>query len=238
MKEIIFYPSSKLVEEVVPAPKKVEIPDWYKKIPSYEDISGVPKGTMIVENNDINTTAKTCMPFLDSFTSGYTFNLWADIQIRQVNGGPRITWLHKEEELRQVESRSVPSHMPVPVGFEPLIFSWWSHWGIKTPKGYSCLFTHPLNRSDLPFITTSGIMDTDEWGIWGNQPFYLQKGFEGVIPAGTPIIHVLPFKRDDWRGVQDKTGKLMEWANYEKTRQNSKFRGYYKNKYWKKKNYQ
>ena len=35
MKEIIFYPSSKLVEEVVPAPKKVEIPEWYKKIPSY-----------------------------------------------------------------------------------------------------------------------------------------------------------------------------------------------------------
>lgn len=237
MKQIIFYPDSKLTEEIIPAPQKIEIPEWYKKIPIYEERPWASEGSLVVENADTNISAKGCMPFLDSFTSGYSFNLWADLQVKIVNNFPRITWLHKQYELRQVEDRVDPKYIPVPNGFDPLLFSWSSHWGIKTPKGYSCLLTHPFNRTDLPFLTTTGIMDTDEWGIWGNQPFYLQKDFEGVIPAGTPIIHIFPFKRDNWESKQDKSGKLMEWANYENIRRTSKFRGYYKNKYWKKKNY-
>ena len=163
--------------------------------------------------------------------------MWCDIQVRVIKKDEpqRITWANPIQELDPLKWRSPATGFPKIPGFHDLVFSWSSHWGIKTPKGYSALFTHPLNRTDLPFITTSGIMDTDKWGIWGNQPFYLQKNWEGVIEAGTPIIQVIPFKRDEWKSVIDES--LMDWANYEDIRRTSKFRGYYKNNYWTKKKY-
>jgi len=88
---------------------------------------------------------------------------------------------------------------------------------------------------NLPFITTTGIMDTDKWGIWGNQPFALQSGWEGVIPAGTPIIQVFPFKRDDWKHRIDDS--LTKWGNNENIRRTSKLQGYYKNNAWQKKSF-
>ncbi len=151
-----------------------------------------------------------------------------------------MTWAHTDLELEEINFRTYdPTNNGIPhySGFDPLFFAWKSHWGVKTPKGYSAIFTHPINRFDLPFITTTGIMDTDKWGIWGNQPFSLKSGWEGVIPAGTPIIQIIPFKRENWKSEIDKTGLLTKWANIENTKRQSKFRGYYKNNFWQKKSF-
>jgi hypothetical protein len=229
MKKITFYPKNNLVKEIIPPPKPVQIPEWFKKIPIYTNRDN----NLFVSNGEPNYSVKTCMPFLDSFLSGYTIDLWCDIQIRYENDLPLITWGNINDELSPVLHRPNDAGLPVQDGFFPFIFSWISHWGIKTPKGYSSLFTHPLNRTDLPFITTSGIMDTDGWGIWGNQPFALKKDWEGVLPAGTPIVQILPFKRDNWKSSIDDS--LTNWAVHENIRRSSKFRGYYKSKYWVKK---
>jgi hypothetical protein len=45
-------------------------------------------------------------------------------------------------------------------------------------------------------------MDTDKWYVTGNHPFIIKKGFEGVIPMGTPMMSIIPFKRDSW--ISDK----------------------------------
>ena len=34
-------------------------------------------------------------------------------------------------------------------------------WTIEAPPGYSLLFTHPVNRTDLPFTTLTGLVDCD-----------------------------------------------------------------------------
>ena len=234
-KKITFYPMSEKIKNIIPPPSTMSVPKWFKEIPIYQkNITLGSDSKLVVQNNEANYSAKSCMPFLDSFTSGYSFNLWCDIQIRIDNDGSQtITWLSPDEELKPISSRDFPEGHPVPNGFNPLTLSWVTHWGIKTPKGYSSIFTHPLNRTDLPFLTTTGIMDTDEWGIWGNQPFHLQRDWEGVIEAGTPIIQIYPFKRDDWVSEVDES--FTEWANYENSRRSSKFRGYYKNKHWQKK---
>jgi hypothetical protein len=235
-KKIIFYPKSEKVKQVIPFPQTVSTPKWFKEIPVYQKNEYSPfNDRLIVEDGFVNYSAKACMPFLDSLTTGYSFNLWCDIQIKNNNGIPIITWGNNYEDLIPAIGRPEPEGFPVPNGFYPLIFSWVFAWGIKTPKGYSCILTHPFNRTDLPFLTTTGIMDTDGWGIWGNQPFYLQKNFEGVIEAGTPLAHIYPFKRDNWKS--EINSDLTEWANYEDIRRSSKFRGYYKNKYWNKKSF-
>jgi hypothetical protein len=228
MKKIIFYPENELVQKVIPYPKPVKTPDWFKKIPQFNN----EDTTLIVNDGNSNFSVKSCVPFLDSFLTGYTFDLWCDIQVKYENDHPILTWAHKVHELSPAVYRP-DAKLPVQDGFLPFIFSWISHWGIKTPKGYSSLFTHPLNRTDLPFTTTSGIIDTDNWGIWGRQPFSLKKDWEGIIPAGTPLIQVIPFKRDNWKSEIDLS--LTEWAFYEDIKRSSKFKGYYKSKYWTKK---
>ena len=232
MPKVLFYPKSELIKQVIPPPQPVEVPDWFKKIPlHYND-----ENTLEVTRGVPNYTVKTCIPFLDTFTTGYTFNLWCDVQIKTVKEGPSVTWSSLEESFSPMEFAERPSFIPVQEGFLSFNFSWISHWGIQTPKGYSTLFTHPLTRTDLPFVTSSGIMDTDGWGIWGNQPFAIKRDFEGVIPAGTPIIQAIPFKRENWKSGIDES--LTEWAVAENLRRESKFRGYYKKKYWNKKSFE
>jgi hypothetical protein len=237
--EIIFYPKSDLTKQVIPPPIKSKAPDWYKGIPMYQKKSDELLEELVIKNRSANYSIKSCMPFLDSLTSGYTLNLWCDVQVKIEDGVTYIKWLNQNQELSPIESSPDPKVPSMP-GFTPYIFSWISHWGIKTPRGYSCLFTHPLNRSDLPFHTTSGIIDTDKWGIWGTQPFALIEGWEGVIPAGTEVAQFFPFKREEWKSKVDKEtkkGSLSEWANFEYQRHSSKFRGFYRSKYWQKKNY-
>lgn len=231
METIKFYPKHQLAKEVVPMPKPSTNPFWYKQVPLHTN----EENTLDVRNGAPNYSVKACMPFFDTFVTGYTISAWCDIQVRNTNGFPELTWGTIEPELSPVNERRAPIGIPVEDGFNPMTFSWVTVWGIKTPKGYSSLFTHPLNRPDLPFRTASGIMDTDGWGIWGNQPFALKKGWEGVIEAGTPIVQVIPFKREEWKSEVDDS--LTDWANFENLRRASKFRNYYKGKYWNRKSF-
>jgi hypothetical protein len=232
MKEITFYPESKFVKDIIPSPRKIEVPDWFKKIKPYHPVPGVDENTFTMTPNGPNTTVKLCIPFLDSLTNGYCFYTWTDILVKQTPEGTSIMSANIKQELTEVVINADPG-LPALNGFDKFILSWRSHWGIKTPKGYSCIFTHPFNRTDLPFITTTGIVDTDKWGVWGDQPFALQTGWEGIIPAGTPMIHVFPFKRDDWKHKIDDS--LTEWGNTENIKITSKLSGYYKNNFWQKK---
>jgi len=232
--EIKFYPKNDIVRQVIPSPKPVRVPSWFKDIPNYTN-----NNRLIVENGQTNYSVKSCVPFLDTFSTGYVFELWCDVQVRYENGMPVFRWLTGSDiniELDPVASRR-DAMLPIDDNYFPFNFSWISYWGIQTPKGYSCLFTHPLNRTDLPFITTSGVMDTDGWGIWGNQPFALKRGWQGIIESGTPIIQFIPFKREVWNSTVINDAKISNEANIENLRITSKFRGYYKNKYWNRKEY-
>jgi hypothetical protein len=131
--------------------------------------------------------------------------------------------------------KSQTSFFPVPEEYEEQPHKWTNHWKITTPKGYSCLFIHPLNSPQLPFHSFSGIVDTDKHPLIINFPFVFKKDFEGVIPAGTPIIQIIPFKRDSWdlKVIDDK-----EFVPYEKTYEvfNPPF-SWYKKYFWSKKEY-
>jgi hypothetical protein len=82
-----------------------------------------------------------------------------------------------------------------------------------------------------------GVVDTDEYIAPVNFPFVLNDiNFEGLIPAGTPMAQVIPFKRDSWKmvfGDEEKTIDQSKVANLIKT----KFFDAYKNSYRKTKEY-
>jgi hypothetical protein len=61
------------------------------------------------------------------------------------------------------------------------------------------LFISPLHR-ETPIIALPGIVDTDIYRAPVNFPFVLRDPkMSGLIPAGTPIIQVIPIKRDQWQ---------------------------------------
>ena len=55
-----------------------------------------------------------------------------------------------------------------------------------------------MHQESSPIKVFEGIVDTDQQHIM-NFPFvYKDPEFEGIIPAGTPIVQVIPFKREKW----------------------------------------
>jgi hypothetical protein len=193
-------------------------------------------GVMKVAPN-MASTAKMCPPFLDALTSGYVITTSCDLLVAQTDGGPTITWKYAEE-FPPVENREdfLPG-MSTPLGCDDHHFIWRLPTVFKVPSKYSILFTHPINRHDLPFITLSAVIDGGFTIVPGAQvPFFLKSGFTGIIPKGTPIAQLIPFRRENW--VLQQIKGLIKEASINQKLGNSVIRGWYKSTHWKRKSYQ
>jgi len=178
------------VEKPVPASKI--IPEWYKKLDSYVGGEKKPLG----DGARAPSTIKKCMPFFDAMSAGYKILSPCDVYVRQKDGQPEFEWtafnMIKFHPI--VQAPSLPQNKVHGVA----IPKWNNPWSIKTPRGYSVLVIHPFNH-DLPFTILPGIIDTDTFNVPIAFPFTLNEpNFEGMIPAGTPIAQIIPFKRESW----------------------------------------
>lgn len=191
-------------------PAKSFIPQWYKNA----ELSFQNK-----ETGEKNFGLKACMPYLDTLTSGYILSTPVNIYINtekndlghifnNTDDSLTIKWDGPPDFQNFISERPKESGftMPRPAGHRPnhLIFE--GFWSIKLPKKYSVLVTPPLNRYDLPFTISSGIIDSDKFYAPGNIPFFLKKDFSGVIPKGTPIAQIIPIKREHWVAVENDEG--------------------------------
>ena len=82
-----------------------------------------------------------------------------------------------------------------------------------------------------------GIVDTDKYTAPVNFPFVLNDAnFEGLIPAGTPMAQVIPFKREDWNM---RIGEMKDLEDQNKVTRHlrTSFFDSYKNKFRQPKNY-
>lgn len=228
MKKITFTNISDYADLEVPKPASRYIPEWYKEMQSYMNGKRQPMG-----NGTNSATIKKCMPVFDAITSGYIIELPADVYVSQRDGEPWYEWsLFTMIQFHPVEQ--APSHpkrndMPQYPKFTNL-------WSIETPPGYSCLFVQPFHR-EAPFTILPGIVDTDSYTPPVNFPFVLNnRNFEGIIPKGTPIAQVIPFKRDSWQiDIGDKKNFNKQFNVAHKI--NQTFFDAYKNLFWNKKEY-
>lgn len=196
MKKIEFIATDKEFLEILPKPIPSSniFPEWYKKTPSY-----INNQKSIDVYSDPNSTIKKCMPVIDSLTMGYNIVLPCDLWV--FNDGEnkmRFQWAMEGLELISEQKREQYTEYPVPQGYYSKVFKFLNQWITKTPRGYSCIFIHPLHHDDLPFKCISAVVDTDKFPIPVNFPFFLKKDFNGLIPKGTPIIQVLPFRREEF----------------------------------------
>jgi hypothetical protein len=126
--------------------------------------------------------------------------------------------------------------IPVPIGCESSHYAWTIPYYFKTPKEYSILITHPLNRHELPFVTLSGIVQSDQVLQTGNLPFFIKDGYSGVVEAGTPIAQIIPIKNNSWKIENNKELKVIGEEMNNKTRRI--FGGWYKKNIWTRKEYE
>jgi len=236
MKTIEFFPLSREIELTVPHPKPAStyVPEWYKRVPKFEndkfEVHVLPNGSTMA-----NATMKSCIPFLDGLTSGYIQETWCDILIERVDEDSIIYKYSGSPEIIQIRPK-LSSEKMINDSFYKIEFIWQQPWIPKLPLGWSMLYTHPANRCDLPFTSLTGVIDNDTFYSErkGNYPFFLKKGFEGIIPAGTPMFQMIPFKREDWNTKVNEYHADYQWHAGRVTKY---FYDGYKKIFWKKKNY-
>lgn len=224
----------------IPVPSSNAIPEWYKNMPQH---IGIEKKDGLYRHNNhaTNTTVKACSPFLDGLASGYTYSLQIDLEVRATADEHQLMFRSRTNESI-VTKHDLIQHpgLPIPENAKfSNVFKWSFPFRIKTPKGYGVLFTHPLNRHDLPFRTFSGIVDTDVYTMPVQFPFQFIKELDRndpyIIPKGTPIVQMIPIKRDSWereRGQYSLDSNRKNMLEYFSTISRS-----YKKNFWQRKEY-
>jgi hypothetical protein len=149
------------------------------------------------------------------------------------NGFPVLSW----EGDNMIVDKRLMIEVPVPTQHHPMHYGWKVNWYSETPKGYSLLITHPLNRHDLPFTTMSGIVDSDLWHTPVFTSFFLKRNFIGIIPKGTPIFQMIPIKREEWALDIDYSNENIEQNQIKDEKRRSLIYAYYKNIIWQRKQY-
>jgi hypothetical protein len=233
MNKISFIPASKKVELLVPPPKpaKLSVPEWFKNIPAINE-----KNLKINESGDPNSNLKNCIPFFDTLTSGYIQETWTDIFIEK-DVDNHVIYNQSSITAPTIMSSRDRTELPVSQYHYNFEFIWHQTWIPKVENGYSCLILSPINRTELPFYTASAIVDSDKmnYSHGGNLPFYIKKGFTGLIPAGTPMYQIIPFKRESWKMNVEKFDSEKALVGANNLRKN--FIGSYKKRLWSKKEF-
>jgi hypothetical protein len=149
-------------------------------------------------------TVKRCPPFIDAMSCGFLIPLFCDVRVED----GAFTW---DEDLPAAGEHDYPRsplgfHDPGQMAGTPLfepdrfLIKFLNLWSIQAPPGYAVLFTHPINRFDLPFTTLTGLVDCDRYhDAWIHFPAqWRDPDFSGVLPKGTPVAQCIPVRREAW----------------------------------------
>lgn len=215
-------------QEFYPTPAKKSLPTWYSNLKAFHPYPNTAReGTQ---------TTKRCVPIFDSMTAGYILYTPTDVEVKIGNNGK---YLYRTPHTLQIDFQQlwqVGNHALIHERYEA-VPKMPNPWGIKTPPGYSCLYIPPINRDDALFEIFSAVVDTDGFHQSGWIPFLLTgKDFEGVIPAGTPMAQVIPFRRESYEmtiGNESESRLIEKQFNATKLR----FVNGYRKMFWSPKSY-
>jgi hypothetical protein len=177
-----------------PKPAKDYIPEWYKKAKPHNNFEN--KAIPSLDGTPVSTIKK-CMPVFDMMTAGYIIETPYDIYVRRTEGKPPyFQWGNNEAIVFQAMEQFQNHPYSRGINYAVRINIPWS---IKTPKGWSIMVIEPQHHEPSPIECASGIVDTDDFSIPFNMFLKLRDpNFEGLIPAGTPFVQIIPFKREKW----------------------------------------
>ena len=239
MNKIIFHSHreyNSYIDKYNPESAAKSIPRWYVDADMYVKDPSTKK---YIPNYDGGKTPsfKACPAVLDIFTTGYVIKTPCDILFINNNNDINVKTPKGYEDF--CGTRPEMPEFTVPYGYYKKPFHWYPQWAPELPDGYSAIYLNPINHFDLPFYTVAGIIDNDKFNTPGLMPFFLQKEFSGLLPAGTPFVQIIPFKREDWESKiqlhnqEEILERFMKSSNSFRTVDG----GEYKKKFWSRRKY-
>ena len=227
IKEITFTDTFGTCADYFPVPASKSLPNWYKDSPEYTN------NQRVIVNGNTPHTIKKCIPVFDALTAGYIIPTYVDVQVTQRDVLPYYEW-PSQSAISFHPIEQAPTHP----GINGAPFPKWSNpWAISTPPGYSCLFIPPMHNPNGIFTVLPGIVDTDTYNSPVNFPFTLDDvKWEGIIPAGTPMVQVIPFKRDSFKMSIGGEKELIQQAKTT-SRLRSLWFNSYKRQFWNRKEF-
>jgi hypothetical protein len=202
-KKIVFKVKPELLKAIPhPTPAGRSFPDWYKKMPTNSGAGYENKEKLDMFSNfgrlHGGMTVKKCLPVRDMIGAGYIIPLWADLAVDCYRESEQLqfNWLG--------QTNQVETHAKFQVQGSPLEKMCWgnsafklvSPWFIHTAGGYSSLILPPAYH-ESPLSILPAVVDTDSYHEV-NFPFqYTGPSGKHVIPRGTPVAQVIPFRRDE-----------------------------------------
>lgn len=170
-----------------PVPARSYLPEWFRRLP--------PVDEAVASQTDTGLTIKRCLPFLDAMSAGWLITLPATVRLNVSDDGAHVEagWEFDRELVSFHGAHQVRGN---PMGARPPC-KFINFWTIATPPGWSCLFVSPLNRPNGLAEVVAGVVDTDTYRSPVHFPFFFT-GPDGLhrIEKGSPIVQVIPFRRD------------------------------------------
>ena len=177
-------------------------PDWWKKAKAGELVNGT-----------VQQTIRACPAMDDWLKSGWILLANRDIHVINGIGGDdrgSDTLATFDPHGGGYNSNSHPTTQTLDAfeylgGGKPIkdAFKMRNPWNIKTPPGYSCFYLDPFLFQNNHFATWQGIIDTDDFNVGMDNAqiiFYPKVDYSFVIPKGTPLCQIIPYKREKWVG--------------------------------------
>jgi len=183
--------------DVIPKPVQAfkKIAKWFTHSPAHLKLEDNPPrdhfGAGVM-------TVKSCLPLLDGMSLGYVISTAADFTVRT---GPKGSDLF--EIINPPLLSMAGTHNPIqlggaknsPTGPRPLI-KFHNPWVVKTRPGWSTLFVPVLNHMEKRWTCLAAAVDTDTYPKQVNFPaVFHADNFDEVIPAGTPLMVAIPYRR-------------------------------------------
>jgi hypothetical protein len=239
MNIIRFYPFSDKTQELTdpPKPSSRHVPDWYRMQQGQVD-----NGEALA-NGIATSTIKRCMPIFDMMTAGYMVTLPTDVYLDSTNPDKLIWSIPAPIKMFQSDMfsfHSIDQYKDYPIDhniYHKDLLRILPFWSVKTPEGYSAIFMNPSHTDQSPLMAFNGLIDTDKFISDGHFSFLVKKGFKGVLKQGTPIVQIIPFKREDWSSELVDLETAAAEVQKQRFRLRSVFSGGYKNKFRTKKEY-
>lgn len=203
--------------EVPVTPAKKLVPDWYKRL--QQSISTYPGGPSY-------PTIKQCPPVIDMLTSGYIISCPVDIKLFPKDEPANYKGFDAETHVDFMPSQHHWKMCPVDAGQGKMHWTKIKHgWTVRTPAGYSCLFIQPFYFFNKDITLFPAIVDTDKHDVPVEFPGYLHSNSVTTIEQGTPLMQVIPFKRDEWNMEmveEENVPSILEQGKYKDLIQSKK----------------
>ena len=178
-----------------PQPAGRFLPEWFRDLPremGMPDPHGLP-----------GLTVRACLPVADIMSLGWIIPLPFDVWTEQSPDTGQITFNWDAacpfNAIEPHHPGQIGADKPPFKGLQPLKFL--NPWRVVLPPGWSAAFTHPFNQFQLPFVAFNGAVDCDALEVPVNVPFFWTGPLGPLrLPAGTPMVQVIPYERAAMRG--------------------------------------